>query len=237
MSSRRTCRCGLCGQTGHNARSCQEPLLEGTPLPPPEPGGSPSDQAALYVAATGCSLQEAGDRYGISWQSVQYAWTTLYPGIRTPRRAAIGAASQDRAREMVDLANAGVHQAEIARLVGVCHATVRERLEAVGVQPPGPLSTSPGVEAAVLMVQSGVAIAGAAAAHGVSYQAVAKCLANRGIKSRPRRRRPDGRTMRAVERVLAGATIAEASRAEQCSPSSVSVYVKRIRENTDTQLA
>jgi DNA-binding transcriptional LysR family regulator len=138
---------------------------------------------------------------------------------------------------MVDFAKAGVHQAEIARLVGVCSRTVRERLEAAGVRPPGPLSTSPGVEAAVSMVKSGVAIAEAAAKHCVSYQAVAKCLAKRGIKSRPRRRQPDGRTMRAVERVLAGATIAEASRAERCSPSSVSVYVKRIRENTETQLA
>lgn len=222
--------CSICHRGGHNIATCPEVA---TSPKTPRITGSKSQSAALFVASNGGTLRDAAARFGVSHQAVHQAWMSLFPRRRPPVRAA----SADRRTTIEALARAGQTATQIAEEAGVSVSYVYIACKKAGIRLAGSRKrrfSSTMLDEAVAAVAAGERPAEVAVRFGLSWSYLKRLTQDRGVTcpisySGAR----DGRTRRAVNRVLAGETIAQACAAEMTSPPSVSAALRRLRRNEE----
>lgn len=191
-----------------------------------------SRRAVEIILAEGISIRAAAARVGVSHQAVLQAWRRI--------RGAEPLPVAERRRGLIEEANrmahAGIPIEDAARDLGVDRRSLHEIARRRGI----PLRSRARIalddlrvrlDLAVGMVESGSTIGEAGQAHGVRYSTLAADLSRRGIRARRRGwgRLRDGRVGRALDRVRGGASVADATMREGCSP--VPVYRARRRSS------
>jgi hypothetical protein len=191
---------------------------------------SRAERAARLASDSRITIGAAAQRLRISRQAVFVAWRRLF-GDRELPSALIRAARNTR---IVELCAAGRSAAEIAAEAGVSRDVVQDVLHRQGLRARDPRSLVDRgtLEAALTSIADGASLGEAAAASGISYSYLSILAKARGVKlAMGPRGREDGRLVRAVARVKAGASVAEACRLERCAPPGVYARLGRERRN------
>lgn len=190
--------------------------------------GSRSERAARWLAEHGGTQDAAAAHFGVSHQAVSQAWIRLYPGHVLPSMAS----HAERDSQVASMAATGKTAKQISDALGVRPEFVyaicrRLQVTLTKAQDRWAVYQERAV-AAARAVDEGASIVEAAIDHNVSRRRVEREMARSGIVANTNGRgRKDGRMARAVARVVAGASVAEACRIERCSTAAVYVRLKR----------
>lgn len=201
------CRCG--GR--HDRSTCQN-------LRSP----SRSRQAACWALGTGATYESAADRFGLTRQAVALAWKHMSLPHRVP-----GPARLDLAR-LLELARGGMYARDIVRELDCSPTSVYKLCKESGVtlaRVPQPARED--VDAVVAAVRAGATLVDAAADHGIRRARLARITRQRGISIPVQGygNRMNGASRRALQRVLDGASLADACAVERCAQGYVSHLV------------
>lgn len=197
--------CAVCGELGHTRKRHES--------------SAPSVLAARAVADDGLTLAVAAARFSVSRQAVDQALRRHIGDQPTP--------AQQRWRlnklRAATLALIGRSVSEICAETGAHDHTVRRYLDSMGVEARHALKIpDDDVAAAASAVTAGSSYADVAADLGYSPARLADRLRGIGVHSSASARgRTDGRTKRAIDRVIAGESVQDACKAERCATPMV----------------
>ncbi len=208
--------CSVCGELGHNMTR--------------HDGSSASTRAAVLVRDDGLTFEDAAARFGITRQAVQQTYRRRYPAGPTP------AAVRGRGplRRLVILSSSGrLSLSEVAEQAGCTYSTASSYLRKRGILCRQDWRIDHGdIATATAIIESGGSYQDAANAIGSSDQRLADAMRARGVHSKANGRgRMDGRTGRAVDRVIAGSSVPDACRAEKCATPAVYMATSEIRKS------
>lgn len=179
-----------------------------------------SIDAATWASENDAKLTVAAERFGISREAVRQGWVSLFPGRSVP--------SKERNARIREVVRGGGSASALVAATGACDQTVRRlaKEEGVALQPARPSSER--WVAAIEAVRAGASYADAAADFAVSEGRLSVRCREAGVHSaRTGRGRRDGRVARAIARVKAGETQAQAARAERCARAALSIMLVR----------
>lgn len=207
--------CAKCERDGHRSEGCSS-----VPRPPR------SHQAANWALGTGAPLDVAGRRFGLTRSAVSHAWGVLGYKRRVAGRPSVAPTP------ILELAAAGRSVTEIAEAAKCTRATVRNVCRRAGVEivPAGRAARQAAMARALEAVRQGATLIDAASEHGVSTPRLSLAAKSAGVRVVTRKYgdRMDGRSQRAIARVLSGESVAEACRKERTATGYVwSVLAKR----------
>lgn len=182
---------------------------------------SRSRQASCWALGTGATLDAAAKRFKITRQAVCIARRDLGYPERLPGPARVDLSV------MLAMAAAGVFARDIARDLDCSVTSVYKLCKENGV--PLRRVPQPGIDVidlAVAAVRAGATLVDAAADHGIRRSRLARITRQRGISVPVQgyMSRVNGSSRRALQRVLDGASLADACEAERCAQD----YVRRL---------
>lgn len=189
---------------------------------------SASSQAAAWLAEHGGTVREVAERFGITHQALSYRWRQI-EGRGDPPTVQ---KREWRRKQAVELVAIGDPLQVASDSAQVTTDTVRKYAREVGLKPLTPFRERQiRLRDAVLAeVDAGATIMEAAVKAGCGRHTVQRVLKEAGRKMRMGRSRDDGRSKRAVARILAGEGLIEACRAELASDSSVRGVLRRMKQ-------
>jgi DNA-binding CsgD family transcriptional regulator len=170
-------------------------------------------------------MRSAGKRFGVTYQAVSQSWKRIFGDQKPPIAVGRGAVIE----RIAELARSGKTALEIGAELGMLRHGVERQCRKLGIDLETTLSRRrQRVAVALAAVANGTVRVDAAVDNQIGLGALARAQRQLGVRaSSTGAGRMDGRSLRAIDRVLAGASIAEACTIERCAPETVRRGLRR----------